>query len=369
MTVVPPYLARIPMLAPLVRREVRRYERRHGRAVDFAKGWWHPPVDPVGVLASEAAQIRETLHLNPIVSITDHDNIDAGIALGRTQPPECVPLSFEWTVPFGQAFFHLGVHNLPQASAGDLFAALVGLTSTSDGTVLRALLEALHHHPDTLIVFNHPLWDLAGLGHCAHLRLVQQFLVEHGARIHAVELNGYRSWEENMGAVRLAAAFSLPVISGGDRHGRAPNSLLNLTTVRSFGDFASEVREDHRSVILVMPEYRRPLVGRKLTTAGEAMREYPSYPSGQRRWTDRVSYEWNGVVRPLSDHWANGGPWWVRVAVRAFTSATTPPVLPMLRLLVWAAGISMSADASPVALSEALDTLPQVASSYIEMIG
>jgi hypothetical protein len=82
-----------------------------------------------------------------------------------------------------------------------------------------------------------------------------------------------------------------------------------------------------------------------------------------------VSYEQEGVIRRLSDHWANGGPWWVRAAVRTFAIATTPPVLPALRMLVWAAGASMSADATPAALSAALDMLPQVTSSYIEMIG
>jgi hypothetical protein len=73
------YLERIPLVARLVRRELRAYLRRNGEPVDFKKAWWHPPVDPETVLESETSQIRQVLRLRPVVSITDHDNIDAGL--------------------------------------------------------------------------------------------------------------------------------------------------------------------------------------------------------------------------------------------------------------------------------------------------
>jgi hypothetical protein len=124
MTAVPRYLERIPLVAPLVRREMRADARRNGRSVDFTKGWWHPPVSPHAVLESETSQILRVLEFRPLVSITDHDNIDAGLELQREHPCELVPLSFEWTVPYYSGFFHLGVHNLRSESASAVVSAL-----------------------------------------------------------------------------------------------------------------------------------------------------------------------------------------------------------------------------------------------------
>jgi hypothetical protein len=369
MTPVPPYLARIPVVAPMARREMYAYRRRHGEPVDFAKGWWQPPVAPEAVLASEVSQITRTLGLRPIVSITDHDSIDAGLALNRTARSRCLPLSLEWTVPCDHGFFHLGVHNLRPASAVEIYRALAAYTRRPDATCLPGLLETLHADPETLVILNHPLWDLAGIGSTDHVSLLRRFLVDHGERIHALELNGYRSWKENVGVSQLAAALSLPMISGGDRHGCAPNTLLNLTTATSFGDFSREVRESRRSAILVMPEYRRALVARKLAVAADATRHYPSHPSGQRHWTDRVSYEHNGVVRPLSDRWPGGGPLWIRSAMRAFQLATSAPVLPLLCTLVWLVGASTSGTATPSDVMDAVTDSSGPSASCDEIVG
>ena len=214
MTVVPPYLERIPLVAPLARSEIRAYQRRHGELIDFTKGWWQPPVRPEDVLASEVAQIRRVLRLTPFVSITDHDTIEACLVLQGAEQRPCVPLSFEWTVPYQRGFFHLGVHNLPPSSVFDIFDALSAFTRHPDPALLPGLLERLDGHPETLVVLNHPLWDLAGIGAVDHLSLLHRFLVDHAGTIHALELNGYRSWRENRGVVKLGTAFSLPMISG-----------------------------------------------------------------------------------------------------------------------------------------------------------
>jgi hypothetical protein len=342
MAIIPSYLDRIPVVAPLARLEMRAYERRHGRPVNFSKGWWTPPVAPEDVLDSESDQITRVLGLVPIVSITDHDSIAACLALQRTRASVPVPISFEWTVPFGHGFFHLGVHNLAPARARDLAARLGGYTRHPGSTPLAGLLAELNGDPRTLVVLNHPLWDLAGVGETEHRASLRKFVAQHGDDLHAVELNGYRSWRENSGVIELAKTFDLPLVSGGDRHGSAPNSLLNLTTARSFGQFALEIRIRRRSVMLVMPDYRRSLIARKLAVAGDATRHYPAYPPGQRSWTDRVSYESEGVVRPLSDHWPDGGPLWVRSAMRAFEMSTRVPLLPLASLLAWLAGASES---------------------------
>jgi len=119
------------------------------------------------------------------------------------------PLSFEWTVPYHHGFFHLGVHNLPNPSA-DIFSRLSAYTRKSGSTTLTDLLEELNRYADTLLVWNHPLWDLAGVGPGEHVRLLRHFWIEHGDRIHAVELNGYRSWRENQGVCELAQQLEIP---------------------------------------------------------------------------------------------------------------------------------------------------------------
>jgi hypothetical protein len=168
--------------------------------------------------------------------------------------------------------------------------------------------------------------------------------------IHVLELNGYRSWRENRVLRALAEAYPLPLISGGDRHGCTPNALLNLTTAASFGEFVQEIRDGRQSVIHVMPEYRTSLVARKLTSAADATRQYPAYPPGQQRWTDRVSYERHGAAQSLSGVWPGGGPIWVRVAMRAFQLGASAPLLPLLRTTVWLAGAATSEPASPPSL-------------------
>jgi hypothetical protein len=342
MSVVPPYLDRIPLVGLLVRRELHAYQQRHDEPVDFGNAWWHPPLDPGEVLASEQEQITDRLGLRPIVSLTDHDNIEAPLALGSPTSACDVPLSVEWTVPFGGAFLHLGIHNLPWTCGEAIFSALLACTRERQERAVAELLRRLDATPETLMVFNHPLWDLAGIGAAEHASLVRRFLAEHGGCVHAIEVNGYRSWAENTGAIHLAGTAALPVVSGGDRHGCAPNALLNLTSAASFGEFAREVREQRRSVVLIMPEYRQSLVNRKLAVVSDALRAYPSYPAGRQRWTDRVAYQRDGRTQRLSEHWPDGGPPWVQCATRLFGFATQGPLKHGVRAIVWMAGASTS---------------------------
>ena len=344
---VSPYLERIPVVGGFVRRELRAYVERNQAAIDFSKVWWQPPLDAQTVLASEATQIADVLGLRPFVSITDHDTIDANLALRRERSDREVPISLEWTVPFDVGFFHLGVHNLPPATAAALVDALAAFTRQPRPATLAGLLEVLNREPSTLVVLNHPLWDLAGVGPTAHSGLLHRFLCEHGTRVHALELNGYRSLKENAAVQQLSATHRLPLISGGDRHGCAPNALVNLTTASSFDDFVSDVRCRRQSTILVLPEYRRPLVARKVESAAEVMRLYPASPPGQQRWTDRVSFEEDGLVRPLADEWPEGGPWWVRLAIGSFQVGASRPLLPLMQGLAWFAGPSNASRAEP----------------------
>ena len=79
-----------------------------------------------------------------------------------------------------------------------------------------------------------------------------------------------------------------------------------------------------------MPEYRQHLTTRKLAAASDVLRRQGSHPRGRVHWTDRVTWERDGDVRPLSFHWPDGGPFWVRSSVRAFRLIANPVVLPLI---------------------------------------
>jgi hypothetical protein len=328
---LPAYIVRIPFVSKLFERELRAFMERDGQAVDFSKGWWHPPVSPRAVFESEVAQIENSLQLAPLVSITDHDDVTAGLELQARYNPHCAPVSFEWTAPYDEGFFHIGVHNLPPDSATEWFTRLADHTREGRCDRLPDLVAALADESDVLLVLNHPQWDLAGIGDAAHEAALARFIAQFRPYLHALELNGYRSWSENEATCALSAATGIPLISGGDRHGCAPNAMLNLTHGRSFSEFAAEVRAGV-SEVLIMPEYCQHLSVRKLAAAAEVLRRYPEYPRGRQNWTDRVSCEWEGQVRPLSYHWPDGGPLWVRSAVCTFQVITGRLGLPIVNL-------------------------------------
>jgi hypothetical protein len=53
-----------------------------------------------------------------------------------------------------------------------------------------------------------------------------------------------------------AKDFGLSAVSGGVCHGCRANTALNLTRSASFVEFVAEAREDRRSEVLLLPEYR-----------------------------------------------------------------------------------------------------------------
>ena len=320
---LPPYISRIPLLGSRFDRELER-RRALNEQIDFSKGWWHPPVTPQEVFACEASQIENRLRLAPIVSLTDHDNIAAGLELQAKSGAASAPISFEWTVPYHEGFFHLGVHDLPRATAADWFTWLSAHTLGRVGG-LEDILNALHAD-GVLVVFNHPLWDLACVGEALHTRRLRDFLGAHQRRIHAVEINGYRSRSENGGVRRLSRDRGLPLISGGDRHARAANAVLNVTRARKFADFAAEVR-DGVSHVVVMPEYQEHLGARIVASANDVLAPRRQSPAGWQRWTDRVSCESASGIQSLSYHWPGGGPLWVRSAIVAFQLLTAAPMM------------------------------------------
>jgi hypothetical protein len=220
-----------------------------------------------------------------------------------------IPVSVEWTAPYGGQAFHLGVHNLPSASAAEWMKTLAGYTANPDDKRFTEILRALNDEPNVLVVFNHPLWDLYLIGQEKHKFVVGAFLQKNGNYLHALELNGLRNWDENRAVRQLAEQWNMLLISGGDRHGVEANANINLTNATSFNEFVHEIRHEKKSDVLFMPQYAEPWKHRLLQSTLDAIRCYPEFPQGSRTWDERVYHpDANGVVRPLSELWPNGAP-------------------------------------------------------------
>ena len=311
---IPSYASRIPVLSSVFTRETHRYKRLTGQAIDFAAWYWTPPPPPQAVIDSEAGRIESQLGLRSLVSLSDHDDISALGAVDVSGRDTVFPISLEWTVPVNGAELHLGVHNLPPERSVDIANDLVAYTSQPKTRSLPDLLAGLSDSPDTLLVVNHPLSNSDGMGAARIRRVATEFLDRHGEYVHALEINGYRPWSENRMVMRLAERFGKPVVSGGDRHGTAPNAIVNVTGAESFSGFVDELRRDKMSTVMVMPEYQEEdVIMRKLAVLTDFFRYYPGYPPGLRRWTDRVFIKLDdGVIRPLSKCWDHTTPAWVK---------------------------------------------------------
>jgi hypothetical protein len=296
-------------LGSAIRKQEELYYRTKGFPLDFNRAFWTPPLSAWSAYTLECRQIDQELKLTPLVSITDHDNIEAASMLQVMDDTRYHPVSVEWTIPFANTFFHLGVHNLPEQGAHAIMSSLAEYTAAPRRELLGELLESLNDCPDVLIVLNHPLWDESGVGGAEHNRLLGRLLERHGRHFHALELNGLRSWKENLQVIALAQETNLPVISGGDRHGCEPNATLNLTRASSFGEFVHEVRYDGFSEAVFMPQYREPLKLRVLRTMQDIVRDYDDQAEGRKHWNDRIFFRYpDGRVLPLSAIWHGRGP-------------------------------------------------------------
>jgi hypothetical protein len=296
-----------PVMRPLLARLERRAEQMHGVRIDYASSYWTPPMTPKLAFDLESRQIEE-LGLASMVSLSDHDNINAPMLLRTVPSARQIPVSVEWSAPYGGVQdFHLGVHNLPSGSAVRWMATLKEFTANPSDARLTEILRALHEEPNVLVVFNHPMWDLFLVGADKHQFLVNEFLQKNGAYLHALELNGLRHWDENRAVRRLAEKWNMVLISGGDRHGVEPNANINLTNATSFTEFVHEIRRERMSNVLFMPQYANPWKHRLLQSTIDAIRNYPEFPQGSRNWDERAYHpDANGVVRPLSELWPKG---------------------------------------------------------------
>lgn len=319
---------------PLLSRMERRAAMNHGVRVNYAAAYWTPPLTPKLAFDLERTHI-EKLDIAPMVSISDHDNIKAPMLLRSVPSARQIPVSVEWSAPYGGVQdFHLGIHNLPSARAQEWMTILGEFTAHPDDERLTEILAALNDEPNVMVIFNHPLWDLFMIGAEKHQFLVNKFLETNGQFLHALELNGLRNWDENRGVRQLAAQWDMLLISGGDRHGVEPNANINLTNATSFTEFVHEIRREKRSKVLFMPQYAEPWKHRILRSAIDAIRDYPEFPQGSRRWDERVYHpNAKGVDTPLCELWPSGSaPWQMRWSLAMVRLLGQRPVSSGLRM-------------------------------------
>ena len=331
---VPRYASRLPYLGAAVHREQTRYSAVTGSDLNFGRAFWTPPMSPRQAYRLEEKQIQRRFGLPGLVSLTDHDDIRAGSLLRILDRFGHVPVSTEWTVPFGPTFFHLGIHNLPVEQATGIMWELARCTANPAAGHLKSLLQLLNQFRDVLVVLNHPLWDEKGIGCESHRETLMFFLNQYGHNFHALELNGLRSWSENQQVIRLARQVDLPVVAGGDRHGCEANALLNLSCSPTMAGFVEEVRFAKRSHIVFMPQYREPLRLRILLTMMDVLADYPENADGRRLWSDRIFYRDQpaGTTIPLTAIWKDGGPALLRRFVAGVRLLRWPGVRSALRL-------------------------------------
>jgi hypothetical protein len=317
----------------------RRLEPLHSKhatlKVDYARGYWTPPLTPRLAFDLERRQIESRLQRAALVSITDHDNIEAPQLLRTVASARHIPVSVEWTAPFaGDQSFHLGIHNLPSAEGAQWMRIFADFTAHPSDARLTELLSALHALPNVLVVLNHPMWDLYEIGCARHALRVEEFLEQNGEFIHALELNGLRGWNENRVVRSLAARWNMLLISGGDRHGLEPNGNINLTNATSFNEFVHEVRNEGRSHVLFMPQYAQPWKHRIMRSMVDAVRNYPDFPEGSRRWDERVYHpDANDIPQPVSALWPAGhAPLMLRLSIQCVRLMGHAPFSGSLRL-------------------------------------
>ena len=297
----------IPQLArkgPMLHEALEKQCRKSRIPVDFSRAYWTPPLSPKLAYETEKDQIENTLGLTALVSLTDHDNIEAPMWL-RSRGNSTTPISLEWSVPFAGTIFHLGVHNLPVGQAQAIMHDLAAYTKNPTGGRLRELLAMLDEFSNVLVVFNHPLWTQSCVGVQRGPDDLDRFLRCAVQFLHAFEINAARSENENQRVGELAATWKRPLVSGGDRHGCVASGALNLTGAETFCEFVSEIRREQRSHVLLMPQYSEPLGIRTTRTLLDIIRNYPEYPMGSRRWDDRIFHpdENGGAARPISALW------------------------------------------------------------------
>jgi hypothetical protein len=195
------------------------------------------------------------------LTITDHDEFAGSLALLRDRPDlngctnGCtngrIAIGEELSLWYRGHLFHLGLSGLPESAIAETHDRI---QSAARGGRYDELFETLAAS-GCLVVLNHPL---VAWGPGAETIPVTELLSRYGWAIHALEINGMRSREENDRVLELARHWRKPVVGGGDSHLLVASSVLSLSQAASFKDFVAEVKDGH-AVPFVSPDYSAPL--------------------------------------------------------------------------------------------------------------
>jgi hypothetical protein len=323
------------LLRPIFANRERHCREAHGLELNWQDSYWTPPLRPRMAFELERRQIEDQLDLPALVSITDHDDIRAPLELRARPDGREVPVAVEWSAPYKETMFHLGIHNLPAEGAGAWMKVFAEHTAAPSVERVGAILAELDALPNVLIVFNHPVWDLNKIGTERHMLCLDEFLTSNNRFLHAMELNGLRGWQENRQVNALAQKWGQVLISGGDRHGAQPNAITNLTQATSFEEFVHEIRRERVSHIHFMASYAVPWKYRILESTIDVISYYPEFPEGTRAWDDRVFRpNANGVPTRISELWPGDGrpPMFVRSVVGGVRLLGKKPLSSSLRM-------------------------------------
>ena len=221
--------------------------------LNYAEITFNPPYTPEDVYQMEAAAAANWGFHGVHLAITDHDEFAGSLDLHRSRPDlnGRIALSEELSLWFQGHLFHLGVSHLP---ASEVEETHTRIQSAARGGRYDELFETLAAS-GCLVVLNHPLlpWR-AGEEKIP----VTDLLSRYGWAIHALEVNGMRTREENDRVLELARQWRKPVVGGGDSHLLVASSILSVSRAATFKDFIAEVKDGH-AVPFVTPDYFAPL--------------------------------------------------------------------------------------------------------------
>jgi hypothetical protein len=119
---------RLPPMRFALTKGRERYRAAHGTNLDLTRAWWTQPCAPLDAWNLETKHIHDFLDMKALVSLADHDNIDAPANLRILDTCREILISLEGTVPFENTFFHLGVHNLAADRARAIIRELEDFT-------------------------------------------------------------------------------------------------------------------------------------------------------------------------------------------------------------------------------------------------
>ncbi len=132
-------------LQPIMRWFEERSVRHSGIRPDYARSYWTPPLTPAPRLRPRALPDRELPAApRPRLHQPTTTRYRPPLLLRSVPSARHIPVSVEWTVPFGTTAFHLGVHNLPSATGAEWMARLEAFTATP---IAERAPDLLHEIP------------------------------------------------------------------------------------------------------------------------------------------------------------------------------------------------------------------------------